>query len=152
MKSEKGQSLFEVVVAIAISALIVVTLVSVTSNSIQNSSFSKNKSLAATYADQASEWIRSQRDTNIDILVTKATNGGTFCLPDLSSWPASASDVASCTAISNTPFTRSVSLGVYSDLSSGKNVISSDVLVTWQDSQGMHEVADDTTLVDLRQR
>jgi Tfp pilus assembly protein PilV len=151
MKSERGQSLFEVVVAIAISALIVVTLVSVTSNSIQNSSFSKNKSLAATYADQASEWIRGQRDTNIDILVTKATNGGTYCLPDLS-WPASASVVSSCTAISNTPFTRSVVLGVSRDPSSGKNVITSDVLVTWQDSQGMHEVAVDTALVDLRQR
>jgi Tfp pilus assembly protein PilV len=150
MKSEKGQSLFEVVVAIAISALIVVTLVSVTSNSIQNSSFSKNKSLAATYADQASEWIRSQRDTNIGVLVTKAA-GGTYCLPDLS-WPASASDVTSCTAISNTPFTRSVNLSVNLDPSSGKNVITSDVLVTWQDSQGMHEVADDTALVDLRQR
>jgi Tfp pilus assembly protein PilV len=151
VKTEKGQSLFEVVVAIAISALIVVTLVSVTSNSIQNSSFSKNKSLASTYADQASEWIRNQRDTNIDVLVTKATSGGTFCLPDLS-WPASASNVASCTVISGTIFTRSVSLGVSLDPGSGKNIISSDVLVTWQDSQGMHEVADDTTLVDLRQR
>lgn len=151
MKLEKGQSLFEVVVAIAVSALIVVTLVSVTSNSIQNSSFSKNKSLAATYAEQVSEWIRSQRDTNIDFLVAEATSGGTFCLPDLS-WPDSASDVSSCTAISNTPFTRSVSLSVYSDPGSGKNIISSDVLVTWQDSQGMHEVADDTILVDLRQR
>jgi len=46
----KGQSLFEVVVALAISALIIITLVSVVGNSIKNATFSKNKTLAANYA------------------------------------------------------------------------------------------------------
>jgi len=46
MKSQSGQSLFELVVAIAISALIIVAMVSLAVNSIQNSNFAKNKALA----------------------------------------------------------------------------------------------------------
>ena len=141
----KGQSLFEVVVAIAVSALIVVALVSVTSNSIQNSSFSKNKALAATYAQQASEWLRGQRDSDINVFVTHAATG-TFCLPDLSSsnpWQ----DVGHCSpdmVIPGTPFLREVALSV--DTQNGKDVIDAGVTVSWTDSQGMHEVMDSTTL------
>jgi Tfp pilus assembly protein PilW len=53
---ERGQSMFELVVAIAISALVIVTIVSLTTISIRNSNFSKNKSLASTYAQQATEY------------------------------------------------------------------------------------------------
>lgn len=146
MMNDSGQSLFEVVVAIAISALIIVALVSVTSNSIQNSSFSKNKSLAATYAQQASEWLRGQRDSNTDTFVSFATRG-TFCLPDSpltnNSWtlnrPCNSNDL-----ISGTPFLREVSLSV--DTQNGKDVVMADVKVSWQDSQGQHEVLDSTIL------
>ncbi|MGA2910627.1 MAG: hypothetical protein ABSE04_02375 [Candidatus Microgenomates bacterium] len=144
--TDSGQSLFEVVVAIAISALIIVALVSVTSNSIQNSSFSKNKSLAATYAEQASEWLRGQRDNNTDTFVAYATRG-TFCLPDSpltdNSWllnrPCNSNDV-----IAGTLFRRWVSLSA--GVQNGKDVVMADVTVEWQDSGGLHQIVDSTTL------
>ena len=61
---QRGQSLFELVVAIAISALIVVAMVSLATNSIKNSQFSKNKALASSYAQQATEWLRGERDSD----------------------------------------------------------------------------------------
>ena len=151
--TSSGQSLFEVVVAIAISALIIVALVSVTSNSIQNSSFSKNKSLASTYADQASEWLRGQRDADINSFVARATvsSSNAYCLSDLSFTTAVPDPVHDClVTIPDTVFTRWVNLNV--DTESGKDVITADVTVSWTDSQGVHQVIDSTTLADLRTR
>jgi Tfp pilus assembly protein PilV len=139
--TSSGQSLFEVVVAIAISALIIVALVSVTSNSIQNSSFSKNKSLASTYADQASEWLRGQRDADIRSFVAKATvsSPSGYCLSDLSFTTAVPDPVHDClVTIPGTIFTRWVNLNV--DTESGKDVITADVTVSWTDSQGVHRL------------
>ena len=72
MKSQSGQSLFELVVAIAISALIIVAMVSLAVNSIQNSNFAKNKALASSYAQEAMEWLRGQRDSGVDAFISKA--------------------------------------------------------------------------------
>lgn len=149
---EVGQSLFELVVAIAISALIIVAIVSLTTNSIQNSNFSKNKALAATYAQQATEWLRGQRDTDPTIFFTTATTPA-WCLQNLSSGfttPA-VNPVTDCTGkIPGTPFNRWVTFT--QNLQGGKMVVEADVVVSWIDSQGMHEVISATNLADLRQR
>ena len=64
---QKGQSLFEAVVALAISALIIVAVVALVASSIRNASFSRNVTLASRYAQQATEWLRGQRDANAGI-------------------------------------------------------------------------------------
>lgn len=143
----KGQSLFEVVVAIAISALIITTLVSLVSNSIQNANFSKNKTLAANYTQEATEWLRGQRDTDITTFMTKALIPR-WCLKDLSwSTPGACGESSQ---IVNTPFTREVVFVI--DTSSGKNIIEADVSVFWTDSQGSHTVKSATNFSDWRQR
>ena len=62
----EGQSLYELVVAIAIMALFAMAVVSLATSSIQNSTYSKNQSLASSYAQEATEWLRGQRDANIN--------------------------------------------------------------------------------------
>lgn len=141
-----GQSLFEVVIAIAISALIIVSIVSLTTNSIYNSSYSRDKALAASYVQEASEWLRGQRDSDISAFVTH-TESDTWCLKDLS-W----NNLGSCKNtdyIANTKFIRQATFRITTVNS--KNIIESNVKVSWQDSKGSHDVTSSTNLTDWRQ-
>ena len=139
----RGQSLFELVVTIAISALVIVAIVSLTVNSIQNSNFSRNKTLAATYAQQATEWLRGQRDSNSNLFIINVGNVGVnnMCLNNLA-W-----SIAPCSGakITGTPFTREVVFNT-----TVQNLVEADVTVSWLDSQGLHEVTDATNLEDKR--
>jgi type II secretory pathway pseudopilin PulG len=142
-KNEKGQSLFELMVAIAISALVIVVIVSLTVNSIQSSNFSKNKTLASTYSQQASEWLRGQRDSNTATFFANVQSaGGDMCLNTLT-WTVGA--CANHATIPGTPFTRKVTFDT-----TVANIVTADVMVSWSDSQGFHEVKDATNLADLR--
>lgn len=64
MKNEQGQSIIEVVVAIAIVALVLVALVSAVTVAIRNATFSKNKSVATKYVNEGMEAVRSIRDNS----------------------------------------------------------------------------------------
>ena len=57
-----GQSLFEVVFAVAIAAMILVGIVSLATTSTRNSIFSRNNSQATKYAQEVVEWLREERD------------------------------------------------------------------------------------------
>lgn len=143
----RGQSLFEVVVAIAISALIIVGIVAMATNSIQNSSFSKNKTLAATYVQEASEWLRGQRDSDTNVFNTHVETP-TWCFQDLS-WnlPGACGEN---NKITETQFTRQA---VFTTTTvNGKNLVESNVTVSWTDPKGIHQVSSSTNLSDLRQR
>jgi len=76
---EKGQSLIEVVAALAIALLVLLALVRVTIVSMRNANFAKNQALATQYAQEAMEWIRSQRDADWGNL-----SANTYCLNTLS--------------------------------------------------------------------
>ncbi len=150
----RGQSLFEVVVAVAISALIMVSLVSLVSNSIQNASFSRNKALAGTYAQEATEWLRGQRDADVATFTTNVLTP-TWCLKDLSWTPSQA---RSCSAqddlLPNSPFTRQATFSITAVDDNGvlKDLVEASVVVSWDDSQGSHQVASVTNFSDWRQR
>lgn len=164
-KIQRGQSLFEVVVALGISALVVVVLVSLTTNSIRTSIYSKNNSLAVTYADQAIEWLRGQRDGGNVGAYTFAGNayklrlgsGGCFnTLPvNLTAWPTTSP--ATCpnpTTIAGTPFVRRIKFTVTNigTPTVPKTLVEADVTVSWTDSQGKHTVTSATFFTDWRQR
>jgi Tfp pilus assembly protein PilV len=149
---ERGQSLFEVVVAVAITALIIVAIVSLAVNSIQNSNYSRNKTSSSTYSQQATEWLRGQRDIDPgDFFGTYATvlAPSGYCLPTLAWTPSVADAVHGCTAkIPGTIFTRWVTFN--RSVQNGKTVVGTDVTVSWSDSQGIHQVTDSTNLADTR--
>lgn len=153
-KTESGQSLFELLLAIGISALIIVVLVSLVSNALQNSAFSRNETLAARYAESATEWLRGQRDNRIDIFVANAVNvPRSWCLRDASLTDASWNRHSACGAsdkITGTEFYRQVD---FSDTTvSGKRIYLADVTVSWTDSKGTHRVSSTTKFSDWRQR
>jgi len=63
-ENQKGQSLLEVVAALAAALLVILGLVRVTISSMRNSQFAKNQALATQYAQEAMEQTLSFRDQN----------------------------------------------------------------------------------------
>lgn len=144
---QSGQSLFEVVVALAISALVVVALVSLVSGSIRNATFSKNKSLASNYAQEAVEWLRGQRDSDVATFVTNSLTP-TWCFANLD-WN-SPGVCGSNANIPGTPFTRVATFDV--NVEGGKNIVEVSVDVSWTDAQGVHQIKNTTNFSDWRER
>lgn len=140
---QKGQSLFEVVVSIAISALIVTAIVAVASNSIQNSSYSKDKTLASGYVQETMEWLRKERDQNSIVFLTKALPGTNYCLTSLS-WTSPVGICTSSQVIGTTKFMRSLQF-LQCDTCPA-NVVEAKVAVSWRDSKGLHDVSSITDL------
>lgn len=146
-----GQSLFEVVVALAVSTVIITALVALASNSIRNATFSKNNTVASRYAQEATEWLRSQRDNDPTVFLSNAQ--GVWCMQTLS-WenPQRLCDAGE--EISQTPFVRNISFSTGTFVVNGENktLITANVSVSWNDAQGAHEVRNSTDFSDWRQR
>lgn len=147
----KGQSMFEVVIAIFIMALVIVGVVILATNSISNASFSKNKTLAGRYTQEAIEWLRGQRDADIIVFKTKIATSP-YCLNTLT-WNAGAcgsSEFIIDSATGTTIFKRRVDLTT--SLINSKNIIEVTVIVSWDDSKGSHEVRSVTNFTDSREQ
>ncbi len=156
-KNISGQSLFEIILALAISVLIITSLVTLAANAVRNSTYSKNKTQATRYSQEATEWLRGERDTNWDNLYDKAAVNPpqVYCMKSLS-W-ADATIGLGCSSnqvISGTVFKREVSFERRTVLVGGlpKNIIDASVRVYWQDAQGVHEVRSATSFTDWRER
>lgn len=61
MKREEGQSLIEVVIALAVAIVAILALVRATVTSIRNADFARNRALATKYAQEALEKVRSYK-------------------------------------------------------------------------------------------
>ncbi len=147
MVNLKGQSLFEVIMALAVVTIIVVGIVSLSATSVRNADFSRDKTLAAKYSEETIEWLRGERDTDFAVFVTKI---GNWCFPSLSWSSATVGTCSSGQEIPNTIFMREVILS--SSLISGKTVIEASVRVYWQDSRAAHEVKTITNFTDWREQ
>lgn len=137
-----GQSLFEVVFALGVAAIVLVGIVALAASAVRNTSFSRNRSLATRYLQEAAEWLRKQRDTDWgNFFNNRSSGGGTvWCLNQgpLSSWPGSSGDCGGGT-ITGTIFTREATLTRY-NISPTVVGVRANVIVSWQDAQGGHEV------------
>jgi len=141
VKTNQGQSLFEVVFAIGIMALVSVAIVSVSTITIRNNIASKNKSLANKYVNEGFEWVRYARDnaSSWDWFKARAgnVNPKVYCAGVLPphDWGAEPScNQGQDDLIPNTNLYRKVYL-----LRDGETVVQVKVSVTWTDSQGAHE-------------
>lgn len=143
-----GQSLFEVVLALGVITAITVGIVSLTVVSIRNTSFSKNKTLAGRYAQEATEWLRSERDTDFNKFEDNVQTSPR-CFPNLN-WSGRVGTCLDADKIAGTPLFRDVTFST--NLVSGKTVIQADIRVYWDDAQGAHEVRSATSFSDWRQR
>lgn len=143
---KKGQSLFEVVIAIGVIGIIIAGVVSLAAGSIRNSTFSRNNSLATRYAQEAIEWMRGERDADWVTFYNRATVAGNmYCLDSLS-W-AKARPCNAGEYIAGTILTRRVIFTPVPTLE-----VEAEVTVLWADSQGIHQVASSTVYTDWRSR
>jgi Tfp pilus assembly protein PilV len=142
----EGQSLFEVVLALGLATLIIVAIVSLATNSIRNTSFSRDKTLSTRYTQEATEWLRGQRDEDWDVFTANIifcpAPPYTQCLDTLS-W----GDCGACgeDELIENKFKREVS---FTEVAADS--VSMEVRVYWTDSQGLHEVRNNTSLTDWR--
>lgn len=143
---ESGQSLFEVVIALGVISIILVSLVTLASLSIRNTTFSQAKTRSTRISQETIEWLRGERDAGWSAF---AVRGATpvWCMPALS-WAEAvpgACPAGSAYNISGTPFKREVSFG---RIDAGN--LQTTVLVYWSDSQGAHETRTTTNFTNWR--
>lgn len=139
-----GQSLFEVIVAVGMVAIILMGIVSLAASSVRNSSFSRNNTLATKYAQEEIEWLREQRDTSwtdfLDSINTGSCSGsfswGSGCQID-NLFVRNATFVCSYFDVI-IPATSPVACDSLS--SPMANIVDITVSVSWQDAQGEHAV------------
>ncbi len=131
----RGQSFFEVVVAVALISIVMISLVSLASLSIRASVFSRNQTEASSFTEQASEWLKSEKDANWAAFDTHAATAD-WCLDNLS-WAGTDHVCLSSPpeVIPGTVLVRSLKFTRNPDGS-----ISADISTGWQDSQGDHSV------------
>ena len=116
LAKEKGQSLIEVVVALAAALLVILALVRVAVTSMRNASLAKNQALATQYSQEAMERIRAFRDQTD---WTTFTTGGCQSPPELEEPPP--------------PFAQAITCS----LEAGDKM-KITVIVSWTDAIGPH--------------
>lgn len=122
MKKDEGQSLLEMILALAVAVLVVLALVRLTVSSIRNATFAKNKALATKHAQEWIEEARGLRDQEAETFFVdgscNASEAGFF------SWNR-------ICALSGDTMTVTVT-------------------VSWTDASGDHETELKTSLTDWR--
>lgn len=146
---ESGQSMFEVLVAIFIISLITVGVVVVSTNSVSNSTFSRNSTLAGRYAQEAIEWLRDEKTKDFTVFKAKIPQQ-TYCLDNLNWTNINTCNISEYVTGSSNVFKRELKLT--SSLINGKNLIEAEIKVYWNDSKGIHEVKSITNFSDIRER
>ncbi len=142
VRGVQGQSLFEVLFAVAVATIILVGVVSLSTTSIRNTSYSNNNALATKYAQEAVEWLRGERDADWSAFYNESSPAGnTHCLGELS-W------TAAC-PIPNTIFSRDVFLDRITT-ADPDDAIEAIIEVIWQDAQGEHKVRTVSRFTDWR--
>jgi len=145
---EKGQFLVELIIAFFVMALVVVAIVGLSTTSVKNSSSTRDKTVARKYAEEGMEWIRKRRDVKWQSLWAHGgrDNFKTFCF---NSFPYSEGGWVggNCgdSFISGTIFSRELRLQ-----RGGEDALDVQVVVSWDDSQGSHEVKLETKLYNLK--
>lgn len=133
-KIDKGQSLFEVILAISISAIILIAIVSLSVRSVSTSSFARNNTLATEYAQEGIEWLREQRDADWTNLIEKTdANFGE------KSFSSSAAEIP------DTIFERFLTIELTDEFpqfvpDGVDDTARVKVAVSWEDSSGYHDV------------
>lgn len=80
-KRESGQTLIEVITALAAGAIVVAAIAIAVLSSLNNSQYSKNQALASQYAQQGMEFMRKERDSSWSTFNGYGSSTGiTYCL------------------------------------------------------------------------
>lgn len=144
LRSERGATVVEAVVALALAGVIVTALMSMVVSALSTSTVSKNRTFATRYGEAAVESIRNVRDSlNWSDFYTNYVQGRSGTTWYLDSSGNLTSNVGSAADI--TPFTRKITFT--DDTPSGstpKTRVFVDVKVTWND-RGQTQTEEETT-------
>lgn len=152
----KGQSLFEVVGALAVISVLLVGLISITTTSVKNTTFSRNNETASGYAQQLAEWMRSERDANWTTFKGRGTTSPSYCFNAATLGWTNTGICAPDEVVPGTLFRRQATIICYlagaqvvcSNV--GVDTINVDIKVTWTDGQGDHSVNLTTQLTNWK--
>ena len=129
-----GQSLFEVILALAVIMMILLTLVSLSTLSIKNTNLSQDKALSTRLTQEMTEWLRSERDNDWDNFAARAANP-VWCMPELN-WTTAR--IGACTdsgVVPQTQFKREVHF-----VSATGTAIEVEVVVYWTSRNNYYEI------------
>jgi Tfp pilus assembly protein PilV len=156
-----GQSLFEVIFAMGLVSIILIAIVALSTGSIRNSTYSKNNVVVTQEAQTGTEWLRSERDkcwvtqtspACTGFITRSSASGTTWCLNNLN-W-SSPGACSTSSYITGTLYQRQVVLTSKDNFPSTPDgvidTVEAVVVVTWVDSQGTHEVRNQTSYTDWR--
>ncbi len=119
-------------------------MVGLASRSIGNTTFSREKTQAAKYTQEAVEWLRGQRDVDWGVFRLKGSPSGTNYWLQTLAWSASSSP------ITGTAFTRQAII-IY-NAAANPDVVEARVVTSWSDSAGTHESRVTTYFTNWRTR
>ncbi|MEI6690653.1 MAG: prepilin-type N-terminal cleavage/methylation domain-containing protein [bacterium] len=151
--TQSGQTIIEVLIVVAVSSIVFISLLSLNNFSTKTASRSRNQNLATTYSTQAADWIRQLRSSYgweaiADKFQTDA-NGNTsvtYCLNALPSTQASFISLkpSTCTDIQiipTTSYTRHMVVSLF-EINNKKLLIS--INTTWPDNAAANSIIEIT--------
>jgi type II secretory pathway pseudopilin PulG len=136
----RGQSLFELVVAMGLVGMVLLTLVALATVSVRNASFSRNQAEAARYGQEAIEWLRLERDGGWVDFVSQTTLTPTRCVRGTSWGETRIGSCAEEDKIDNLFFREVEFVPADTDGDGYFDRIEVLVSVYWNDARGYHEV------------
>lgn len=140
---ESGQTLIEVIIAIGLVVLVLLTLVSALTLAIRNNQFARDQVLARNRTRESLEWLRSLREQmgwdSFYEMVDQDSPPVTYCLIDhpidvTSAIAMSSQACGSTEVISGTKFIRELVM-----TPNGADEITAVVTVSWTEGQKDHQ-------------
>ncbi len=143
--TNRGQTLIEIIIAIAVAVLVIAAIAQVATVGSRNATYSQTRTKASEYAQEATEWLRSQRDKNWNVF---ANHDLTYCIntlpADIGTLPATGTGTCGASYL-DVIFQRTMRFEYISP--NQRNIT---VAVSWTDSKGLHSVSVQTTLTNWR--
>ncbi len=142
MKYKRGQSLFEVVIAIGVISAVLIALIGLIVTTQRNTNVSKSNFESIKYAQELTEWLRGQRDTSW-ITFYNNTAVTTQCFNALT-W----GNGGTCNESTETLDTQFYREANFTRVNA--NHIEVEIVVRWRDAQGDHSAKTTTVLTNWK--
>lgn len=155
MKRKTGQTLFEMVIALAVMVLVITGIVKAVTTAIKNSTFARQKSEATRYAQEAMEWVKTERDKASWSDFTSQVLASKSCMPSLA-FPTQAGPCDTgldSNKIQNTIFFREITVKDASGASCTDSDTSCNISIEvfWLDRETTHTSTLETRVTNWRE-
>lgn len=135
----RGSAIFEILVVIAVVAVVITSVVASSTRSVKNTLHARYVAESTRRGQELAEWLRGERDTSWTSFSSRAVGGAgsTYCFGDRLSWGSSGCSGATAGLISGTPFTRTANLRLATTVTPN-DTVELIISVSWADGIGTH--------------